>query len=85
MSSPYRILEAMTRELRAMAEVDNWESVALLVAELRVDQLPKAAPDDRAAIEAALNNIAAAAERAAPLRDDISRMLAAFGTPKGES
>ncbi|HZX30412.1 MAG TPA: hypothetical protein VFF03_03590 [Rhodocyclaceae bacterium] len=79
--SPYRDLESLTIHLKALAEAGDWDTVASLIAGLRPDQLPKARPSDRAAIEAALQNIAAINERAIPLREDIARLLSAFGTP----
>lgn len=80
-NSAYRNLESLTIQLKALAEAGDWDAVASLIAGLRPDQLPKARPSDRAAIEAALQNIAIVNERATPLREDISRMLSAFGAP----
>lgn len=75
----YRDLESLTIKLKALAEAGDWDTVASLISSIRPDQLPKARPSDRAAIEAALQNIAEIDERALPLRDDISRLLSAFG------
>lgn len=79
--SPYQDLESLTIKLKALAEAGDWDTVASVFAALRPDQLPKARPSDRKAIEAALQNIAAINERATPLREDISRLLSAFGIP----
>lgn len=80
-NSAYQHLESLTVELKVLAEAGDWDAVAALIAGINSNHLPRAKPEDRAAIEAALQNIAAITERAVPLRDDISRMLAAFGTP----
>lgn len=77
----YQSLESLTSELKSLSEAGDWDSVASLMAEIRLDKLPKAQPQDRTAIEAALENISAISEQAIPLRDDIARMLSAFGRP----
>lgn len=79
--APYSALESLTAELRVLADANDWDAVASLIATIRLDRLPKARPEDRAAIEAALANIAAVTERAVPLRQDIAKMLSAFGIP----
>ncbi|MBS1189601.1 MAG: hypothetical protein H6R10_1393 [Rhodocyclaceae bacterium] len=82
MPSPaYEALQSLTVQLKSLSEAGDWDSAASLIAGVRLENLPRAKPEDRAAIEAALENIAAITERAIPLRDDIARMLTAFGMP----
>ncbi|HJW24570.1 MAG TPA: hypothetical protein VJ576_06700 [Rhodocyclaceae bacterium] len=79
--APYSALESLTAELRLLADANDWDAVAARVSTIRLEGLPKARPEDRAAIESALANIAAITERAVPLRQDIAKMLSAFGMP----
>lgn len=79
MSKPsYHSIELITAEMKALAEANDWEAVALLIPHLKVDALPRAMPADREVIEMILANIAAVSERAEPLREDIARLLAGF-------
>lgn len=81
--SPYSQLARLCAEIEQRAEADNWEGAAAITQELQkllqVHGLPPATAADRTAIEAAQKSIAAISERAEPLRDDIARLLKAFG------
>jgi hypothetical protein len=80
--SPYSPLNAVTAELKRLAEAGDWGRAALVAtqvsAQLEARDFPAARPEDRAAIESCLANIAAVTERASPLQEDIGRLLQAF-------
>ena len=89
MRSPYENLAAVTAEIRERAEAGDWASAARAARRLadltETGQIGPAQRADRAAIEAALADIAAISERAGPLKDDIGRMLESFGpSPSGD-
>ena len=81
--TPFQSFALVAGEMRKHGEAGNWEQAAEIAAQmnalLRNGQLPAAQVADRAAIEAALADIAALTERAGPLKDDVGRLLAAFG------
>ncbi|MGB4466887.1 MAG: hypothetical protein WBH99_12030 [Azovibrio sp.] len=81
--SPYTQLARLTAAIEQRAEAGNWEDSAALTQELlgllQAGHLPPATAADRPALEAAQKSIAAITERAEPLRDDIARLLKAFG------
>jgi hypothetical protein len=83
--SPYQSLDRITAELKKLAEAGNWGEAAQIATQLSAQLngaeeagFPTARPEDRDAILSSLANIAAVTERAAPLRDDIGRLLRAF-------
>jgi hypothetical protein len=89
MNSPYENLAAVTAEIRQRAEAGDWAGAARTARRLAdlsaAGHLGPARGADRAAIEAALADIAAISARAGPLKDDIGRMLDAFGpAPSGD-
>jgi len=81
--TPYQNLEIVAAEIKRQAEAGEWEIAAQIATRLSTQieaaGIPPATQQDRAAIEAALASIAAITERAEPLRDDIARLLKAFG------
>ncbi len=81
--TPFQSFALVAGEMRKHGEAGNWEKAAEIAAQMNAllhnGQLPAAQIADRAAIEAALVDIAALTERAGPLKDDIGRLLAAFG------
>lgn len=87
-TSPYQNLAIITAEIRRQAEIGEWDGAAGIAAQLGrhigTATLPAATPADRVAIETALENIAAIADRAGPLQEDIGRLLRAFGAPMKE-
>ena len=87
-NSPYQNLAIITAEIRRQAEAGAWEGAARIAAQLGqhigTAALPNATPADRIAIETALENIAAIADRAGPLQEDMGRLLRAFGAPVKE-
>lgn len=82
-NTPYQQLALITAEIRRLAESGAWENAAAIAAKLGphvgAGSFPDATPADREAIEAALNDIAAIAERAIPLQEDMANLLRAFG------
>lgn len=81
-NSPYQNLEIITAALKKRSEEGDWEGAAQIAAQLQaqINSFPAATPADRSAIEAAMAHIASVTEYAGPLRDDIARLLQAFGT-----
>lgn len=81
--TPYQSLALIAREMLKYGETGNWEKSAEIAAQmnslLRSGKLPVAQAADREAIAAVLGDIAALTERAGPLKEDIARLLAAFG------
>lgn len=82
-NSPYQNLEIITSALKKKSEEGDWEGAARIAAQLQVQissaSFPDATPADRPAIEAAMAHIASITEYAGPLREDIARLLQAFG------
>jgi hypothetical protein len=85
-ASLYLALDTVIAELKKCAEAGEWEQAALMAtrisaqlgAESGTSRFPAARAEDRAALESCLANIAAIVERAAPLREDVGRLLKAF-------
>ena len=81
--TPYQSFAIIASEMRKYGEAGNWEKSAEIATQmntlLRSDKLPVAQAADREAIAAALSDIASLTERAGPLKEDIARLLAAFG------
>lgn len=78
----YAHLAGLSARIEKLAESGHWEACAVATEEMLAllkSGLPAARTSDRAAIEQALNSLAAINERAEPLRADISRLLKAFG------
>lgn len=82
-SSPYHSLQIVAAEIRKHVENCEWEAAAHTAAQmsqqLAAGKFPTARLDDRQAIEATLLDIAAITEKAGPLKEDIARLLKAFG------
>ncbi|MDR2689566.1 MAG: hypothetical protein LBB76_07380 [Azoarcus sp.] len=80
-AASYQTLAAHTAELKKLAEDGQWEDAAHAMSSIAasVKSLHPARAEDRAAIERALADLTAVAERAGPLHADIARLLAAFG------
>ncbi|MDR3323134.1 MAG: hypothetical protein LBS89_02905 [Zoogloeaceae bacterium] len=83
--SAYPALKTIIATLKNRAEAGDWEVAAQMAtqvsASLSAGDFPAAQPADRAAIEESLAAIVALTERADPLREDMRRLLSAFGTP----
>lgn len=81
--TPFESLALITAEMRKHGEAGDWNMAAGIASQMNAliegGRLPPAQAPDRAAIEAALANIAALKEHAGPLREDIGRLLVAFG------
>lgn len=81
--TPYQSFAIIASEMRKYGEAGNWEKSAEIAAQmntlLRSSKLPAPQAADREAIAAVLADIAALTERAGPLKEDIARLLAAFG------
>lgn len=81
--TPFQSLALVAGEMRKHGEAGNWDKAAEIAAQmddlLRNGQLPATQAADRAAVEAVLADIAALTERAGPLKEDMGRLLAAFG------
>lgn len=82
MSSPATLL-ALCHELRSAAEAEAWDDLAVVLG--AQDDLLRRQPQflsgDRATLEAALSELNAALHATRERRDQIGKLLSAFGPP----
>ncbi|MDR2365966.1 MAG: hypothetical protein LBD68_08985 [Zoogloeaceae bacterium] len=87
--TPYQNLALVMREIARLAEAGEWgkaaQTAVQLNAQIQSGYLPPAQEADRAAIEESVARLAAVAERAEPLRQDIAVLLKAFGGGGGKT
>jgi hypothetical protein len=83
--SAYQTIANAIAELKQYADTGNWEKASrisdMVQQTLQSAQFPPAVSADRALLERSLADIARIQERAAPLRQDIAALLAAFDKP----